>query len=148
MAIHTYGLTYFYWVRNIMTLSSKLKFSGFFVYRFVVGLVSHGRDSSCGSEAMPSLYTDLTYFKSWVMTQVKLLESAPKEKCDEKLREKQRLKKRKDQLKQQQMRNKTKKKVKKENLSKLMNLIPITKNTNVQHSIFFEAWPIYSPPFR
>lgn len=100
-----------------------------------MGLVSHGRDSSCGSEAMPSLYTDLTYFKSWITDQVKLLESIPKEKCDE------------DKLKEKLRRRKRKNKLKNENASKLMKLIPLPKRTNVQE-IFFEAWPIFNLPFR
>lgn len=51
------------------------------------------RDGSCGSEAVPSMYTDLTYFRKWVMRHVEELESIPTSIC-EKLKDSEILKKR------------------------------------------------------
>lgn len=55
------------------------------VYRYIVGLVSLGRDSrddSCGSEALPSMYTDLTYFRKWIMHNIEELESISTKTCE------------------------------------------------------------------
>ncbi|XP_026324879.1 trypsin 3A1-like [Hyposmocoma kahamanoa] len=61
---------------------------------YIVGLVSLGRDSrdgSCGSEGIPSMYTDLTYFRLWLKHQVKELESTSTKECEIKIRTKIRL---------------------------------------------------------
>lgn len=56
----------------------------FSVYRYIVGLVALGRDDrdeSCGSEVLPSMYTDLTYFRKWIMQNIRELESITTKNC-------------------------------------------------------------------
>lgn len=70
---------------RLIRISLNLIHLHFLVYRYIVGLVSLGRDTrdgSCGSEAIPSMYTDLTYFRKWVMHHVEALESISTKYCE------------------------------------------------------------------
>lgn len=73
------------------------------------------------------------------MEKIKQLESIPKTKCDEEKKDRQS----KEKLRHEK--EKEKEKRRKQYATKLMKLIPITKNTNMSQ-IFFEAWPIFRPP--
>ncbi|XP_026324889.1 trypsin epsilon-like [Hyposmocoma kahamanoa] len=73
---------------------------------FIVGLVALGRDSrddSCGSEALPSMYTDLTHFRKWIMHNIQELESITTKNCEaeselHKLMREEKLKKKKKEI--------------------------------------------------
>ncbi|KPI94658.1 Transmembrane protease serine 11F [Papilio xuthus] len=55
--------------------------SGIIWKRYLVGLVSTGRDVACGSDTLPSMYTDVVYFRKWVKAKTLELESTPVEQC-------------------------------------------------------------------
>ncbi|CAH2067225.1 unnamed protein product, partial [Iphiclides podalirius] len=55
--------------------------SGIIWKRSLVGVVALGRDIFCGSDMLPSMYTDIVYFRKWVTEKVIELESLPVEQC-------------------------------------------------------------------
>ncbi|XP_013133435.1 PREDICTED: transmembrane protease serine 11A-like [Papilio polytes] len=55
--------------------------SGIIWKRYLVGVVSTGRDIFCGSDTLPSMYTDVVYFRKWVKAKTIELESIPVKQC-------------------------------------------------------------------